>query len=87
MNALDQAKQYIMYALDGSNGHHCSQLFRACDRIPGITDEIVSDAINALLSEKRIEEANSWFRKRTPPIRLESQDDLDWLRGEGRWAQ
>ena len=43
-------------------------------------------AISFLGSHKKIDQINNWWFRLREPIRL-SQDDVDWLRGEGNYAQ
>lgn len=43
-------------------------------------------AISFLGSHKQIDQINNWWFRLREPLRF-SQDDVDWLRGEGNYAQ
>ncbi len=49
-------------------------------------DPQMSAALSYLGKKSLVDEINGWYFKTQPPIEV-TQDDLDWLRGTGRFAQ
>lgn len=56
----------------------------------GISRDEGNTAVDLLMRTGKVDQINGWyFRKPEPLFKAEdlTSDDIDWLRGEGRWAQ